>query len=86
MEILRKLNTDQKVNWVEGLPRVLRIIHDTPGKAGLAPYVIVLAEKYFWPVFLITPHGFVRMLRIVLSAWTIWTTSQQVSKCKNCRC
>ena len=30
-EVLRKLHTDQNVNWVEALPRALRIIHDSPG-------------------------------------------------------
>ena len=47
MEMLRKLNTDQKMNWVEGLPRVLRIIHDTPGEAGLTPYEIVFGREIF---------------------------------------
>ena len=41
---LRNLITDleeEKVAWVELLPKVLRFIHDTPGESGLSPYEIV---------------------------------------------
>ena len=32
------MHTDEKLNWVEALPRILRIYHDTPGESGLAPF------------------------------------------------
>ena len=47
MEILRKFHTDQRVNWVEALPRVLMKIHDTPGESGLTPYEIVFGRERF---------------------------------------
>ena len=74
MEILRKLNTDQKMNWVEGLPRVLRIIHDTPGDAGLTPSEIGFGRERFLANVFYNLHGFVKMLRNVLSAWITWTS------------
>ena len=47
LEILRKINSDHKINWVIALPRVLRLIHDTPGEAGLSPYEIVFGRQRF---------------------------------------
>ena len=47
MEVLRKLHTDRKINWVETLPRVLRIIHDTPGECGLSRYEVVFGREIF---------------------------------------
>ena len=43
--LLRKMNTDGTVNWVEALPRVLRIYHDTPGESGISPYQIVFGRE-----------------------------------------
>jgi len=40
---LRKIPAQGHANWVEVLPRVLRIYHYTPGKAGISPFQIV-----FW--------------------------------------
>ena len=47
LEILRKINSDHKINLVNALPRVLRLIHDTPGEAGLSPYEIVFGRQMF---------------------------------------
>ena len=47
LEVLRKFHTDDKLNWVEALPRVLRIIHDTPGESGLTPYEILFGRERF---------------------------------------
>ena len=47
LEILRKINSDQNINWVKILRRVLRLIHDTPGEAGLSPYEIFFGKKVF---------------------------------------
>ena len=44
LEVMRKMHSDQKINWVNALPRVLRLIHDTPGEAGLSPYEIVFGK------------------------------------------
>jgi len=49
-QILRKLSkfvADRMVkeaSWVELLPTVLRVIHDTPGESGLSPYEIVFGR------------------------------------------
>jgi hypothetical protein len=45
MEILRKLHVHQKICWVEALPRVLDMIHDTKGEGGLSPYEILFGRQ-----------------------------------------
>ena len=42
--VLRKLNAEGGVNWVEALPRVLRTYHDCPGESGLSPFQIVFGR------------------------------------------
>ena len=42
--ILRKLNAEKEINWVEALPRALRIHHDMPNNSGLSPYRIVFGR------------------------------------------
>ena len=46
-EILRKLNVDEHLNWVEMIPGVLRRLHDAPGESGLSPYEIVFGRERF---------------------------------------
>jgi len=41
MEILRKMQVQNKICWVEALPIVIDRIHDTPGETGLSPYQIL---------------------------------------------
>ena len=43
--ILRKLNAKERVNWVEALPRVLRMYHDMVGEGGLSPFQIVFGRE-----------------------------------------
>jgi hypothetical protein len=45
MEVLRKIQVDEKLCWVEALPAVLDRIHDTPGEAGLSPYEILFGRN-----------------------------------------
>ena len=45
MEVLRKLYVQEKVNWVEALPRVLDRIHDTHGESGYSPYEILFGRE-----------------------------------------
>ena len=47
LEVMRKINSDRKINWVNALPRVLRLIHDAPGETGLSPYEIVFGRQRF---------------------------------------
>lgn len=42
--ILRKLNADGEINWVEALPHALRIHHDVPGPTGWSPYEVVFGR------------------------------------------
>ena len=42
--ILRKLNAEQHVNWVEALPRALMIHHNSPVIDGLSPHQIVFGR------------------------------------------
>lgn len=45
-DVLRKLLIDSDINWVEALPRALRILHDTPEPiSGLSPYEIVFGRE-----------------------------------------
>jgi len=44
LEILRKLNSESKINWVEALPQVLDKIHDVKGESGLSPYEILFGR------------------------------------------
>ena len=44
--ILRKLNADTPINWVEALPRAIRIRHDLPTPLlGLSPYQMVFGRE-----------------------------------------
>jgi len=42
--VLRKLDLEDNVNWVEALPRALRIIHDRVGEGGLSPHQIMFGR------------------------------------------
>ena len=44
IELLKKLNVEQNVIWVEALPRVLVQYHDVVGEGGLSPYQIVFGR------------------------------------------
>ena len=44
MELLRKLNAKEAINWVEALPQVLDRYHDMPGVSGYSPYQILLGR------------------------------------------
>ena len=45
MEVLRKLQADSKINWVEALPQVLDRIHDVKGESGYSPYEILFGRQ-----------------------------------------
>ena len=44
---LRRLAAEDHLNWVEALPRVLRMYHNTPGEAGLSPFQIVFGRDRY---------------------------------------
>jgi hypothetical protein len=44
LELLKKLNVEAKINWVEALPRVLTLYHDSVGPSGLSPYNIIFGR------------------------------------------
>ena len=41
---LRKIHLEGKINWVEALPRMLRIQHDTVDETGISPYLAVFGR------------------------------------------
>jgi hypothetical protein len=43
--LLRKLHAGGEVNWVEALPRALRLHHDKAGITGYSPYQIVFGRE-----------------------------------------
>jgi hypothetical protein len=45
MEILRKLQVEENLNWVYALPRAINAIHDQVGETGLSPYEIVFGRE-----------------------------------------
>ena len=44
-DLLRKLSVEEGINWVEALPRALRIYHDIPGESGYSPFQIVFGRE-----------------------------------------
>ena len=42
---LRKMHCDEGINWVEALPRALRIQHDVVGEFGVSPYELVFGRQ-----------------------------------------
>ena len=42
--MLRKLEAEKAINWVESLPHALRLIHDVSGPSGFSPYQIVFGR------------------------------------------
>jgi hypothetical protein len=44
IDLLRRLNQDEGINWVEALPRVLTQYHDLPGPSGLSPFNIMFGR------------------------------------------
>jgi hypothetical protein len=44
ISLLRKLNAESGINWVEALPRALFIHHGVPGETGLSPHQIVFGR------------------------------------------
>ena len=47
IEVLRKLTTQERQNWLELLPRAINIIHDAPGESGLSPYEILFGRERY---------------------------------------
>ena len=44
MEILRKINVEDNISWVEALPTALDRLHDVKGRCGLSPYEILFGR------------------------------------------
>ena len=55
LSILKKLHLEHGINWVESLPRALRIHHDTIGESGYSPYEIVFGRTRMVPGIPYTP-------------------------------
>jgi hypothetical protein len=47
MSFMRRLWVESGINWVEALPRVLRVYLDTPGESGYSPFQIVFGRDRF---------------------------------------
>jgi hypothetical protein len=47
MIFMRRLWLESGINWVEALPRVLRVYHDTRGESGYSPFHIVFGQDRF---------------------------------------
>ena len=43
--VLRKLHADEGINWVEALPRALRIHHDLVGVSGWSPHEVLFGRR-----------------------------------------
>jgi len=49
MSILQKLNLEKGINWVEALPRALKVHHDMVGEGGYSPYHIMFGRDRLVP-------------------------------------
>ena len=58
LSILKKLHIEYDLNWVEALPRALRLHHDVTGEAGLSPYHIMFGRDGNPPGIIYTPERF----------------------------
>jgi transposase InsO family protein len=38
--LMRKVWVEDQINWVEALPQILRVYHDSPGESGMSPFEI----------------------------------------------
>ena len=61
ISFLRKLHASEGINWVEALPRALRLHHDLVGEAGLSPYQILFGRERNLAGLPYKPHMSVRM-------------------------
>ena len=43
--LLRLLHAEQEINWVEALPRAVRLHHDMIGESGVSPYEAVFGRE-----------------------------------------
>ena len=72
LSVLKKLHQEEKLNWVQALPRALHLHHNMVGTAGLSPYQIVFGRQHPSTVLPFTPvrlcedasHFFDRMTEI----------------------
>ena len=44
LELLKKMNVQESINWVEALPRVLVQYHDVLGESDLSPFQILFGR------------------------------------------
>ena len=44
-QLLRRLHQEERLNWVEVLPRAVQQLHDLPGPSGLSPYEVVFEGR-----------------------------------------
>ena len=44
-KLLPKLHVEERINWVEALPRILQIQNDMIGVSGLSPYHILFGRN-----------------------------------------
>ena len=56
--LLRKLNAEEGINWVEALPRALSYLHDMPGESGYSPYQVMFGRERTISTLQYTPDRF----------------------------
>ena len=44
-QVLRRLHQEDRINWVQALPRAIQNYHDLAGPSGLSPYEIVFGGR-----------------------------------------
>ena len=72
-DLLRKMHVTQRVNWVEALPRVLRIHHDlVDPNTGMSPYQIVFGRERNLSGLSYRQEQECMARRIVLTTWNGW--------------
>ena len=56
LSVLKKLHIEHSLNWVQALPRALRLHHDVVGEGGLSPYHIMFGRDRSVPGIPYTPE------------------------------
>ncbi len=71
LSVLKKLHIEHNLNWVEALPRALRLHHDVTGEAGLSPYHIMFGRDRNPPGIIYTPERTLKTVSSFFNAWRI---------------
>ena len=74
LSCLQKLHVSEGLNWVEALPRALKLHHDVVGEGGHSPYHILCGRTDCSQAFLKHQPGCVSMPWHLSPGWSLLTS------------